>query len=259
MQSQWKCLSCAAIAVVALVTACGQQSNETPTSTVTVTASDESSSATTATDTPSSSTTASPTLDEPFQATLVPVTESRGSTTINVQLPQVTGGDAAVRDRFNSGMRTALDQVVGPDSDTTVEDGALDGDAVSQVTTITPGVIAGVAIFNWYAQGAAHPNNSVATITIAVETAQPVLLSEVFVDQQAAADRLASAVTQLDPRVDPLGPTTIDTFLNWVPTSDGFRVFVPVIHAMGDYLPVTVPWDQISDLMTPDMRTVLVQ
>ena len=193
-----------------------------------------------------------------YEATLVPVQENRGSTSINVQRPQVTGGSVAVRDRFNTGMRTALDEVVGPDSDTTVEDGSLAGDERSRVTTITPHVVAGVAVFNWYAAGAAHPNNSVATIAINADTAQPILLKDVFVDQQAAAERLTTLVTQDNPDVAPLTPATIDNFLNWVPTADGFHAYVPVVHAMGDYFPATVPWDQIADLMTPGMRTALI-
>ncbi len=45
--------------------------------------------------------------------------------------------------------------------------------------------------------------------------------------------------------------------MNWVPTPEGFHGYAPVIHAAGDYLPGTVPWDKVSDLMTPQMRTAL--
>lgn len=189
---------------------------------------------------------------------MVPVREQRGSNSINVQLPQIAGGSAAVRDRFNDGMRTALEDLVESASDTTVNDGALAGDERSRVTTVTPHVVAGVAVFNWYGAGAAHPNNSVATITIAADTAQPIVLKDVFVDQQATAERLSTIVTRMDDRVGPLTPPSIDTFLNWVPTPEGFHTFIPVAHALGDYLPMTVPWDQISDLMTPAMRTALI-
>lgn len=240
--------------------ACGQQGAE-PSGTTREPSSAAAASAasTSSSEAPSPSSTAPPPAEsEPYAATLVPVQETRGSTTIDVQLPQVTGGAADVRDRFNSGMRSALDDVVGPDSDVTVQDGALVDEDGSRVTTITDHVIAGVAIFNWNTVGAAHPNNSVATITVSVDTAQPILLSDVFADQQAAADRLSTIVPQLDGRVEILPPTSIDAFLNWVPTEQGFRTYVSVIHAMGDYLPVTVPWDQISDLMTPGMQAALI-
>lgn len=219
---------------------------------MTVTASDT-------TTTPSSTeSTPEPTKANGYEGTLLPVQETHGSTTVNVQLPQVSGGAAPVRDKFNSGMRAALDQMITSGADTTIEDGSLPGNARSEVTTITPHVIAGVAVFNWYTKGAAHPNNSVSTIATNVDTAAPILLSDVFPDQQAAAQRLTEVVLEINRSVGPLDPPSIDNFLNWVPIDRGFRVFVPVSHAAGDYWPVTVPWNRISDLMTPAMRTTLI-
>ena len=60
-----------------------------------------------------------------YTATTVKVDETHGSNTVDVTLPQVTGGTAAVRDRFNSGMRAALDDLLGPAVDTTINDGSL--------------------------------------------------------------------------------------------------------------------------------------
>ena len=247
------CLSWALAGMIAAAaTACSQQAAQEAPSTVTVTASGASPTSSS----PGSST--SPTPAAPFEATLLRVQEKPGTNSINVQLPQVTGGSADVRDRFNNGMRAALDDLAGPATDTTIEDGELAENERSRVTTITPHVVAGVAIFNWYAKGAAHPNNGVATIAINADTADPILLTDVFGDQDAAAQRLSTAVTRLNPDVVPFDQS-MDQFLNWVPTPNGFRVYVPVIHAMGDYWPVTVPWDEISDLMTPAARSTLIQ
>ena len=247
-----KFLFCLAIGQIACAPACGQNTSQEATSTVTVTESNAGPASSAA-----SSATAAPA--DPFEATLLPVKEMRGPASIDIQLPQLTGGDAAVRDRFNSGMRTALDDFAKPaDSPTTIVDGSLPEDTRSGVTAITPNVVAGVAVFNWYAEHGAHPYNGVATITIDAKTAKPVLLTDVFPDQQAAAQRLATKVTELNPQVVPFDQT-MEQFLNWVPTPNGFRVYVPVIHAMGDYWPVTVPWGEISDLMTPAARTTLIQ
>jgi len=220
------------VLVIAAATACGEQ------------------------DAPTTSFTAATTAQSAYQATSILVDETRGPNTVKVNLPQVMGGSPAVRDRFNSGMRTALDDLAGPAVDTTIDDGTLMGDERSGVTTLGPHVVGGVAIFNWYAKGAAHPNNSVATIVIDAGTAKPVMLQDIWTDPQAAVVRLATVLPQIDDRVGALEPG-LDIYANWVPTPDGFHVFVPVIHAMGDYLPVTVPWDKISDLMTPQMRTAL--
>ena len=70
-------------------------------------------------------------------------------------------------------------------------------------------------------------------------------------------DQLATLVTRIDNRTEPVEPA-LDTFLDWVPTPEGFHVYVPVAHVLGDYLPVTVPWNDIADLMTPQMRTALI-
>jgi hypothetical protein len=246
------CLWLALIGLLVGVTACGQSSSQQSASTVTVTASDTDRAQSSATPEPSEKPAA------PFEATLLAVKESPGTNSVDVQLPQVTGGRADVRDRFNQGMRTALDDLVDKATDTTIGDGQLPENEHSRVTTITPHVVAGVAIFNFYAKGGAHPSNTVATIAINADTAQPIMLTDVFADQQAAASRLTTKVTQLNPDVVPFD-SSMDNYLNWVPTPNGFRVYVPVIHAMGDYWPVTVPWDDISDLMTPAARTTLIQ
>ncbi len=237
--------------IAAAVTACSQQTAQEAPSTVTVTASGASPSSS-----PNSSTSTAPA--DPFEATLLRVQETFGTNSINVQLPQVTGGSADVRDRFNQGMRTALDDLAGRATDTTIEDGELVENERSRVTTITPHVVASVAIFYWNAEGAAHPNNGVATIAVNADTAEPILLTDVFSDQHTAAQRLATKVTQINPDVVPFDQS-VDNFLNWVPTPNGFRVYVPVIHAKGDFWPVTVPWDEISDLMTPAARSALIQ
>jgi hypothetical protein len=202
--------------------------------------------------------TATSTLSPAFRATSVSVNETRGSNAVEVALPQVTGGSEAVRERFNTGMRTALDDLVGRSADTTIRDGLLAGDERSRVTTIGPRVVGGVAIFNWYGQGAAHPNNSVATIVIDVGTAQPIMLGDIWIEPRAAAGRLATLVPQIDNQVDPLTHAALETFTNWVPAPAGFHVYVPVAHALGDYLPVTVPWNKIADLMKPEMRMTLI-
>ncbi|MED5803143.1 hypothetical protein VX037_19135 [Gordonia sp. Z-3] len=191
-----------------------------------------------------------------YRPTLVRTDGRRASTTYDVQLPRIDGGESAVRDRFNSGMRAALDDVVTGLTDTTVSDGSLADDERSRVTTITDDVVAGTAIFTTDAQGAAHPNNHVATIAIDAHTAAPILLDDVFLDTDSAAAELAAAVARIDPRVDPVYPD-IDNFLNWVPLANGFHTYVPVVHALGDWLPVTVPWDEISALLRPGMADQL--
>lgn len=194
-----------------------------------------------------------------YVATTVHLAGTHGTNAFDVHLPQVTvatGGVAMVRDRFNSGMRQTLtDQITDTDG-TTVRDGQLLSGEHSAVTTITDHVVAGVAIYSGYTRDAAHPNNSVATITIDTPTGRPIRLSDVFANLQLTATRLAADVTRIDPRTAPVAPE-IDTFSNWVPTGAGIRFYIPVPHALGDYLPVTVPWHDIDDLLRPGMDDTL--
>ncbi|MFY1621190.1 hypothetical protein, partial [Micromonospora sp. WMMD736] len=187
------------VAVLVAATACGQQDSPQDTGQATAAEIAQPTGA-------AAPTTAAPAPPGGYEATLLLVQEDAGSNSVDVHLPQLTGGPSAVRERFNGGMRTALDDLVGPASETTVKDGSLMGDERSRVTTITEHVVAGVAVFNWYGAGAAHPNNSVATIVIDADTADPILLQDVFVDQQAAAERLSAIARQLDDRVGPLTP-----------------------------------------------------
>ncbi|MEE3852167.1 hypothetical protein VZC37_17625 [Gordonia sp. LSe1-13] len=191
-------------------------------------------------------------LTTAYQPALVHVNGHRGSTRFDADLPQVRGGVDDVRDRFNAGMRIAFDDIISSYVATTVGDGSLVDDERSRVTTITDGVVAGVLILNTYSDGAAHPNNHVATITIDAQDARPIRLTDVFTDPAAAAADLAEMVTRIDPRVDYVAPE-VNTFLNWVPLPEGFRTYVPVAHALGDWLPITVPWDDITDLLRPGM------
>lgn len=243
-----------AAGVVAIAAACGTDdgtalpvSRTVETTVLTITES--------TTDAPSTAMSADPATNG-YRPALVRTEGRQETTSFDVLLPQVQGGDPAVRARFNSGMRTALDDVVTGLSDVTVSDGELVGDERSRVTTVTDGVVAGALVVTTYARGAAHPNNHVATITIDARTAQPILLDDVFVDPEAAAAQLAAVVTQIDPRADPVS-ADIGNFLNWVPLTDGFHTYVPVVHALGDWLPITVPWSELSPLMRPGMADQL--
>ena len=100
------------VLMLAGVTACAPQGGSTTTETVT---------------TPTSPGTSSAAA---YTATTVAVNETRGTNTVDVTLPQLAGGAPAVRDRFNSGMRAALEDLLGPAVDTTINDGELLDDVV---------------------------------------------------------------------------------------------------------------------------------
>jgi len=187
----------------------------------------------------------------------------RGLVTFDVQLPQVDGGNAAARDRFNQGMQTALDDLIHEFSDrkegAQISAGGLwPGPESSRVTGITEHLLAGVAVFLWDVH-AAHPTRSLATVVINTATAQPITFADVFPNQDVARARLGELVPQLD-STGRLHHNSLEheKFLNWLPTPDGLRVYVDVSHAVGGFAAVTVPWDKIRDLVAPGELAILV-
>ncbi|MEU9806079.1 hypothetical protein [Mycobacterium sp. NPDC050853] len=201
-----------------------------------------------------------------FTPTLEAVSGKQGRVTYKVQLPQVTGDKAAARDRFNEGMRAALQDVVRDLDDpkltkpATIGDGQLAVRESSRVSFIGPHVVAGLAVFLWDG-GGAHPNQSAATITINTDTAQPVMFDQVFLDQEAARVQLRKLALELGPpdRIKAAGDMKSEQFLHWLPAPKGLTFYVSVPHVAGDYIPVTVPWERIRDLVAPEMQKVLSQ
>ncbi|MBB4855841.1 hypothetical protein HNP40_003250 [Mycobacteroides chelonae] len=203
-----------------------------------------------------------------FNPTLEQVTGKQGKVDYNVKLPQVTGGKAKARDRFNEGMRAALNDVVRGLDDpkltkrATVGDGQLAAREASRVSFIGAHVVAGAAVFYTNSSGP-YPSNRVATITITIntDTSQPSMFGDVLPNQEQAREHLRTLVQQLGPpdRIKAAGDMKSEQFLHWLPAPKGLTFYLSVPHIAGDYVPVTAPWDKIRDLVAPGMQTVLSQ
>ncbi|WP_371750674.1 hypothetical protein [Mycobacteroides sp. LB1] len=186
-----------------------------------------------------------------------------GAVTYDVHLPQLAGGMPVVRDRFNDGMRTALrdliDGLLGPEKTVEVSITDLGPEAESsRVAMIGPHVVAGVQLYRSFA-GSAHPTESVATIVINTDTAQPVTYDDLFPQQYAALQRLKQVLPELDSTGRLRSDGIYGPLEQWLPVPTGLRFYVPVSHDAGDFVPVTVPWERIRDLVTPEILPVLSQ
>ncbi|KXO99030.1 hypothetical protein AXK60_22345 [Tsukamurella pseudospumae] len=144
------------------------------------------------------------------------------------------------------------------DPETDASDGELPGGDRSGVTRIGAGAVAGRLVVFWYGHGAAHPNHSMGTVVIATKTATPVTVDDLYRDPAAARSRLRTIVPPLDSslRLQDRKLET-ETFANWLPTAQGLEVYVWVAHVIGDYVPVTVPWERIADLLKPGVEQML--
>ncbi|MFA5710126.1 hypothetical protein [Mycolicibacterium sp.] len=238
-----------AFALIGAATACDSQSPEGPT----------------ATQDPTTTTSATSTAVEPFTAFVEPVEGTEGLVTYQAELPQLRGGDPAVRERFNTGMRAALDDYLVPTEDNTpvsVWPGVLGEDDRSEVTHIGTGSVAGVLLLNISVERAAHPFNAVATTVIDAQTAEPIMITDLFTDQTAGltalVDGINAEIAEDEKLAGQSAPEPVaDQLTAWVPDDDGLVVFVPVAHVLGDYYPITVDWDVLDPVLAPGMRETL--
>lgn len=203
----------------------------------------------------------------PFTGFVESLDGTAGTVTYKAELPQLKGGNAAVRDKFNAGMRAALDDYLKPTDDNvpvTVAPGVLGEDDRSEVSHIGTGAVAGVLLLNIFVDHAAHPFNAVATTVIDARTAAPIMITDLFADQTAGltalVDGIKSAMAAEEKVANQSAPEPVaDQLANWLPEDDGLVVYVPVAHVLGDYYPVTVSWDTIAGVLAPGMRDKLTK
>ncbi|CRZ15529.1 RsiV family protein [Mycolicibacterium neworleansense] len=201
----------------------------------------------------------------PFTGFVETLDGTKGIVTYKVELPQLKGGTAAVRDKFNASVRAALDDHLEPTEDglpVTVASGALPEDERSRVSHIGSGVVAGVLLLNIYVEHAAHPFNTVSTTVIDTHTAAPIMITDLFNDQNAGLNTMVEAIRAEMADEDKLAnqppPEPVaDQLANWLPDDDGLVFYVPVAHVLGDYYPVAVGWDAIAGVLAPGMQDKL--
>lgn len=202
---------------------------------------------------------------EPFTAFVEPVGGTEGTVTYGAELPQLRGGDAAVREKFNAAMRAALDDHLQPTDDNapvTIAPGILNEDDRSEVAHLGTGAVAGVLLLNIFVDRAAHPFNAVSTTVIDAKTAEPIMISDLFTDETAGltalVDGINAEIADEEKLAGQSAPEPVaDQLANWVPDDDGLVVYIPVAHVLGDYYPVMVDWDVVDPVLAPGMRATL--
>lgn len=187
--------------------------------------------------------------------------EIDGATTDKVgtwtaQAAQLRRGDQRVADAFNAASRNSVtDLIKAAQNQATAASWTFKANsAVSflplSISQLTTGVYAG--------QGAAHPINFVATVVIDSRNAKPITLNDLFVNEQDGLVRLSEYVKRVRQVDDPSGGSTPteENFNNWIPTDKGMELHFRD-YQFGHGLPVlTVPWAELNDLLSPDMRSL---
>lgn len=168
-------------------------------------------------------------------------------------VPQAEDGDAKIRKSFNQSMDDAAQRLIdGAKTDhVTVEAGTLEpADHTRAVVART--TLSGVLITMGYVKGAAHPSTSVATGVVDAGSGRTLTLDDLFTDPAAARAQLVALATAADPTGRLHDATVAPADLGpWIALDDGLHLYLPVIHAMGDYVPVTLGWPQVEGLLNP--------
>lgn len=201
---------------------------------------------------------------EPYRAEALLVSGSTDRVDYDVEIPQISGGDPAVVAEFNESMRAALQNLIdGPGTERyTLATGT------HEVTRIGERVVAGLLVtsYNMNPPGA-HPTAIESTVVVNTDNAAPITLQDLFPDLQAGLNRLSEHSALLLPETaagpdyvaEGIAPEEIN-FSNWLPTPEGMEVhfgdYQVGPHAIG-LVTVTVPWDELADVMDPEILRVV--
>ena len=162
-------------------------------------------------------------------------------------VPQIGGGEKEVRDSFNGAMSKAADELMtrAGKERMTLSDGSLGGER-SRVD-IAPSTLSGVLIVQSSGESSGM---DVATTVVEAGSGKQLTFDDIFLDPSAATVRLRTLLRNAD-RSGRLGAATIDrsSLKRWVAVEQGLHVYVPVDQANGGFVPVTVAWDSVADLL----------
>nr|WP_240963451.1 protein kinase [Antrihabitans stalactiti] len=186
------------------------------------------------------------------------------NSTYDVDLPQIEGANAAVTKEFNESIRAALQDQIDSNADQVF---TLTG-ADSEVSHIGEHVVGGLLLTSWNAvPPGAHPSALVATVVIDTDNAQPITLDVLFADKAAGLRKLSTEAATLLPTTDAgadyftggIEPTEAN-FANWLPTPSGMEIHFTDgqvgPHAVG-LIVVTIPWENLSDVLAPGIEQVV--
>ncbi|NKY57282.1 serine/threonine-protein kinase [Nocardia flavorosea] len=214
------------------------------------------------TSTPVSATSTAP-AGSGYTETSAQVRGDNGEVSWNVRIPQVSGGTAAVVDRFNNSVRAALqDQIDNAPASSELTSGPPDE------LHIGPKVLSALLTTVRKSDSAsAEPKKLLATITINAGDAEPITLRDLFPDLDAGLARLSGEAERRLPGT-PAGPDfdrreiqpRTKNFHHWVATGQGMAIHFEedsVAPPDKGLVSITVPWRALADVLDPALAEVL--
>jgi hypothetical protein len=166
-----------------------------------------------------------------------------------VQAGQLSGGEPAVIENFNSASQASAHRVIDAVRADAPNDITWDFESQTHITfrSIAIGqVISGT----WSAEFLARVVRYVGTVVIDSRTGQPINVVDLFTNPAEGLDRL-SEQTKLLTDYDGIAPTP-ESFANWIPTHDGIELHFPSAQLFWPSA-ITVPWSALADVLAPSM------
>jgi hypothetical protein len=184
------------------------------------------------------------------EAYTVAVTSIDGATTDRMgtweaRVVELSEGDPAVVEAFNHASRISAEGQIDRAKAESNPGEQWNFESNGQVTFRS--IAVGQLILGTHYYGA-HPTSYISTVVIDSRSADPIMLTDLFADEQAGLNRL-SQLTGAEPRAE--------NFTNWIPTAEGLEIhFAP--YQFGIALPETktVAWAALSDLLAPVMTGI---
>lgn len=170
-------------------------------------------------------------------------TDRRG--TWDARIVELSEGDPAVVEAFNHASRASAQEQIDRAEVESNPGEQWNFESHGQVTFRS--IAVGQLILGTHYYGA-HPTSYISTVVIDSRSADPIMLTDLFSDEQAGLNRL-SELTGAEPRAE--------NFVNWVPTAEGLEIhFAP--YQFGIALPETktVAWTALTDLLSPVMTGI---
>jgi hypothetical protein len=196
---------------------------------------------------------------EKYTATSKKVVRIFGRVAVDVELPQVTGGNPDVAKAFNDEMQSALQSQLGSVSSGTLE--SRDGSGVRIGEQVLSGLLRTAAVDTSTAESTALAG----TVVMDTESGSVITLSSLFTNLDKGLKRLQAQTKEVGPSsnssFDPSRVAATEAvFEHWTAESSGMRVYFKqglVAPKSEGIVDVTIPWDKLKDLMKPGVAKIV--
>ena len=196
---------------------------------------------------------------EPYTATSERIERILGTVAVDVEVPQVEGGNPDVATVFNDEMQRALQAQADSVTAGTLEDGPDSGVRIGER------VLSGLL---WTASTGFLRNESVelaSTVVVDANSGSLITLASLFKDLDKGLMRLQQEAQQLGPSANDsfhgsrLEPSE-KVFERWTAETEGMRVYFDQGLVAPDeegIIDLTIPWDNLDDVLKPGVVQIV--